>query len=475
MRQITSSLVLLLLSATVWPQTKSSVEKQPSYEGQKVGSVEIGANPRVNADLYRPLIVQEPGEPYSEKKIQASVQALQETKAFAEVDLKVVTDPAGLKLTFVLEPAYYVGLIQFAGALQHFTYARLLQAVDLPDQTLYQQSQVPKAEAALQKLFENYGYFQAKVQTEIQNDDENQLANLTFHMQLGRHAHVGKVEITGPPESEDRRLQRAIRSWRARFTGALLKPGKSYSPTHIKSAVALIKKELGNEHRPASTVKVNPPTYHADTNKADISISVDTGPEVDIRVVGAKLSWIPFLSGRREKQLIPIFEENSVDPDLVTEGQRNLSNYFQQKGYFDVKVHTNFQQQNGKILLVYQIEKGKKHSVADISFRGNHHIDTGDLKDLVTVKQHRLFILRGRFSQKLLRESVKGIEGLYKEHGFEDVKVTPDVVDREPKLYITFNVAEGDRTIVSSLKVEGQRVSPMIATTLPPNTSIVAT
>ena len=199
MRLIVSSLILLLFSATVSAQTKSSVEKHPSYEGQKVGSIEIGANPRVNPDQYRPLIVQKPGEPYSEKKIQASIQALHETNAFANVELNVVTDPAGLKLTFVLEPAYYIGLIRFPGALKRFTYARLLQAVNLPDETLYQQSQVPKAEAALHKLFEDRGYFQATVQTEVQNDDENQLANLTFHIQLGKHAHVGNVEITGPP------------------------------------------------------------------------------------------------------------------------------------------------------------------------------------------------------------------------------------------------------------------------------------
>ena len=247
----------------------------------------------------------------------------------------------------------------------------------------------------------DYGYFQANIHTEIQKDDVNQLVNFVFHVELGKHARVGKVEITGPPESESRRLQGAVRSLRARFTGGLLKPGKSYSPTRIKSAVGLIKRELGKQNHPASMVKVNPPVYHPDSNKADISISVNTGPEVNIRVVGAKLSWLPFLSRRRQKQLIPIYEENSIDPDLVTEGQRNLANFFQQKGYFDVKVHTDFQRENGKILLVYQIETGKKHSVAEISFRGNHHIDTGDLKDMVTVKQRRFLISRGKFSQKL--------------------------------------------------------------------------
>ena len=146
MRLLPPVLIFLLFSATLWPQTNPAAEKQSPYEGQKVGSVEIAANPRVDPDQYRPLIVQKPGEPYAEKDIQASTKALEDTQAFAKVEVKVTTDPAGLNLTFVLEPAYYIGQISFPGALKRFSYARLLQAVDLPDQTIYQQNQVPKAE-----------------------------------------------------------------------------------------------------------------------------------------------------------------------------------------------------------------------------------------------------------------------------------------------------------------------------------------
>jgi len=218
----------------------------------------------------------------------------------------------------------------------------------------------------------------------------------------------------------------------------------------------LIKKELGKQNYLANTVKVTPPNYHPDTNRADVSIQVNTGPEVEIRVVGAKLSWIPFLASRKKKKSITIFEEASVDPDLVTEGERNLTSFFQQKGFFDVKVTTNFQQQNGKIFLVYHIVKGRKHVVEDISFRGNHHLSNSDLMGQVAVKKKHLPVFsRGAFSNKLLKTSLSGIEALYKDNGFEQVKVTPDVVDREPKLYVTFNVAEGDRTVVGSLKVAG--------------------
>ena len=455
MRWIVLPIAVLVLAGAIFPQTKESAGKQPSYDGQKVGSVDLVANPRIDTSQYRNLILQNPGEPYSTEKVQATIKALDQTQAFSKVDLKVRPDPNGLKLMFVLEPAYYIGMVTFPGAAKRFRYSRLLQVVNIQDQNIYQQSQVQAAESALLKFFADNGYFQAKVQTEVNTDDQNQLTNIAFNVQLGKHAGIGRVDIVGPPAAEDRKLERTLRSLRARFTGALLKPGKSYSATRIKSAVALIKKELGKENHPASTVKVNPPAYHPETNRADVSIQVDTGPDVDIRVVGAKLSWIPFLSSRRRKTLVPIYEEASIDPDLITEGERNLTSYFQQKGYFDVKVTTTTQQQNGKVLLVYQINKGRKHTVEDISFRGNHHLSSSDLIAQVTVKKRRFILSRGSFSNKLLRTSIQGIESIYKDNGFEQVKVTPDVVDREPKVYVTFNIAEGDRTIVSSLKVAG--------------------
>lgn len=455
-------LLAAALAATAWAQTKESNPKEPSYDGQAVGSVELIANPRIDTSQYRSLIVQQPGEPYSLPKVQQSVEALQQTEAFSKVDVRVQPDSSGLKLSFVLEPAYYIGLITFPGTAKVFTYARLLQVVDLQDQSTYQKNKVDAAQSALDKFFASSGFFEATVQAEVVSDDQHQLTNIAFHVQLGKHARIGKVEINGATPSEEAMLDRTVRGLRARFTGALLKSGKPYGQKRIKSAVALIRKELGNQNHPANSVKTNPPVFHPETNRADVSITVDPGPEVDVRVVGAKLSWVPFLGSRREKTIIPIYEEASIDPDLIAEGQRNLTDFFQKKGYFNVKVTTTEEnQQNGKVLLVYNVNKGRKYKVADISFRGNHHISSGDLLDQAAVKKHRFILSRGSFSEKLLRESVNGIEALYKDNGFEDVKVTPDVVDREPKLYITFNVAEGDRTVVSSLKVTGNNKIPL--------------
>lgn len=461
MRSVLAAAFVLFAHALSWAQAQQSLGQNSLYEGQTVGYINLIANPGIDTARYLPLVTQKIGEPYSSEKIDASVKALEQTQAFSKVETQITPGPNGLQLAFVLDPAYYVGMITFPGALKAFSYTRLLQVVNLPDQSAYDRSQIADAQSALEKFLVQNGYFEAKVDVGSKADDKNQLVHVAFETELGKHARIGKVQISGPPAPEDRKLEHALRSLRARFTGALLKSGKPYGPSRIKSAVTLLRRELGNQKHPAATIKVDPPVFHPETNRADISIHVDLGPEIEVKVIGAKLSWIPFLSTRREKTLIPIYEEGSVDPDLVTEGQRNLVNYFQQKGYFDVKVSTENNQQNGRVLLVYRVSKGRKHSVADIAFRGNRHLSNSDLLDQLVVTKHRFIVSRGAFSNKLLQTSVAGIEAIYKDNGFEEVKVTPDVVDREPKIFITFNIVEGDRTVVSSVKVAGNQQIPL--------------
>ena len=122
MRRTISVLALLALSVSAFTQTKESAAKQPFYEGQKVGSIDLVANPRIDIESYRSLIVQKVGEPYSSEKVASSVKALEDTQAFSKVEPQVNPDPAGLKLTFVLEPVYYIGMVTFPGAIKRFNH-----------------------------------------------------------------------------------------------------------------------------------------------------------------------------------------------------------------------------------------------------------------------------------------------------------------------------------------------------------------
>jgi len=287
-------------------------------------------------------------------------------------------------------------------------------------------------------------------------DDAHQLVSVRFEINPGKQARISSVQVEGPTEADSARLVHTMRSLRARLSGALLKPGKPYTAGRLKAATALLKRDLTKQHRLASSVKENPPKYDPATNRVDVSFNVTLGPVVSIRTEGARLSLIPWLSSRQMKNLIPIYSEGTIDRELVEEGRRNLADYFRKKGFDDVQVTTDFQRKPDQILLVYKIDKGKKHKVADIVVQGNQAITSKELLAQVTVKKSH-FWTHGSLSQKLLKQSAANIEALYRDQGYEEVKVTPRTEEHESKTDVIFAVEEGAQMLVGEVNVIGNQ------------------
>jgi outer membrane protein insertion porin family len=429
-------------------------QPQVSYEGEKVAIVDLVARPYLDVAGLRSLVLQKAGEPYSNQKVQGSIAALKGTGQFSKVEVEVTPETAGLRVTFIMQPAFYIGMIDFPGALKPFSYPRLLQVVNYPAQEPYEESRVKAAEGALLRFFTDSGFFTARVQTETKLNESDQLADLVFHVTLNKRAKFGRVKVSGPPAEEAARLERAVRSYRARLKGASLNRGKPYTPERLQAAMTYIRGYLAKENRLASQVRLQPAHYDPETNRADVGFQVALGPTVRVRTVGARV-W-----KRTLRKLVPIYEERSFDQDLVEEGERNLIAHFQNKGYFDVKVTPKVDDEPSQISLVYQINKGQKHRVMRVSIHGNRHFSDADLSDQVVVQQGR-FLSRGKFNEDLLNRSVKNLTAFYQDAGFTDVKVQPEVVDREPKLYVTFGIAEGEQTLVDSLRIEGNKTQTL--------------
>jgi len=436
------------------------------YEGQNVSAVALIGNPHRDLEPLRPVPLQKAGEPYSQAKVEASVQALQQAGHFPKVTVSVVPDLSGIRVSFLLEPAYFIGIVDFPGAAQVFSYTRLLQVADLPDEDPYDPARVAVGEQALQDFLKRNGYFQSQIQSDIKIDDAHQLVNVRYVVKLSRRARIAKVEIQGAEGTDAARLLHSTRTLRARLTGGLLKTGKPYTAERLKAAEALIKRTLSQQHRLASSVQQNPPQYYSESNRVDVSFKVELGPVVIVRATGAKLSWLPFLSGREMRKLIPIYSERSIDSDLVEEGQENLVDYFQKKGYFDVAVKVNLTRQADQVLLVYEIDRAKKLKVGHISFHGNHEISDAELLPHAAVKKARIWN-HGSVSQKLLKQSVANLEAIYRDKGYEDVKITSSVMKHDPKIDVSFEITEGKQTMVGDINVTGNDHIPYDQLTAP--------
>ncbi len=458
--------LLLLLCVAMSRAQLATLGPQAVYEGQTVVAVDLIGNPHRDVEPLRSLLSQKEGQPYSQANVEASITALQQKGGFPKVTVTVAPEPSGLRLDFLLEPAYYLGIVAFPGATKIFSYTRLLQVVNFPDEDPYDPARIPVAETTLQNFLQKNGYFQARIQIKTEIDDAHQLVNVSFIVELGKLARIGTVEVQGPDSPESSRLLHAVRSLRARLSGGLLKSGKPYTPERISAAAVLIKRLLSQQRHLASSIQQNPPRFHAETNRVDVSFKIEVGPVVIVRTTGARLSLFPFASARQLKKLIPIYSEGTIDSDLVNEGQQNLVEYFQKKGFFDANVKVNFKREPNQILLVYEIDRGKKHKVDRISFQGNRQVAENDLLPQVVVKKSHIWS-HGAISQKLLKQSVANLQALYRDRGYESIKVTPQVTDHEPKIDVAFLIEEGPQTLVDNIQVTGNDNVPFDQLTAP--------
>lgn len=443
-------LLVRMATAQLAPQSP-----QAAYEGENVSAVALIANPHRNLQPLFKYVTQRVGEPYSAREIEASTVALKGA-GFEKVQVNVVPELAGLRINFLLEPAYFLGAVDFRGIEKLFSYTRLLQLVDLPDEDPYDPGRLPGSVTALTNFLRRNGYFQATVHVETSIDDAHQLVNVSFVLSPGKRARIGTVTVEGPTNEESAKLLHSMQSLRARLSGALLKRGKPYTSERLSAAVGLMKKTLMGQRRLSARVHQNTPQYHAETNRADISFTVNVGPVVTVTTVGAKLSFIPWLANRQQKKLIPIYSEGAIDQDLVDEGQRNLVDFFQKRGYSDVKVTANLRKGPDQILVEYTIDRGRKHKVDRVLLHGNYAVSQKELMEQVVVKKSHIWS-HGSVSEKLAKQSASNMEALYHDRGYEEAKITPRILDRAQKVDVDFDIVEGEQTIVENVNVAGNQ------------------
>jgi outer membrane protein insertion porin family len=423
-----------------------------SYEGQRVSSVQLAGQPDGTPRRLQTLIAQPINAPYSQAKVDETVAALKKAGGVKDVGVEVAPAAEGVTVVFILKPAYYFGVYTFPKAEKIFSYPRLLQAAAYSKQEPFTQEKLEEAESNLLAFFHRTGFFLATVEPKMQTDEAHRLVNVEFDINLKRRAKFGDVILAGVSEQQTKRLNASLRSIRARIKGAYIKPGKTYSLKKLTAATAFLQQQLGNQHFLAGRVKLVSTLYNPETNRTNIKFDVTQGPKIEIKLAGAHV-W-----GRTQKKLIPMYQENAVDPDLVNEGAQDLTSYFQAKGFFGAKVQSHIQRDaSGGVTVLYQIEKGPRGKVESIQFHGNDHFSDKDLKSHVFVTKRTAWnpFSHGKYSEQLVRKSVKNIEGLYRGAGYSQVKVTPKVVNKENELQLAFQVQEGVRDVVESLQIEG--------------------
>jgi outer membrane protein insertion porin family len=446
---LTTAIFLMLLAAG-GSAARAQTDGAVNDEGEKVTAIDLASRPEADVDYLRALILQQVGQPHSNTKVQQSISAMMATGEFSSVRVQVSPQNGGLRLLFTLEPAYYLGLVQFPGAVPPLSYSRLLQVVMFSEGSPFLKRQMNDATEAMKTFLVRSGYFAATVKPRTDVDKEHKLVNPVFQVTLNRRAKIGSIDFEGLSESEADEPRAALRSFWTHFKKGRLTNGATFTQPRIQAAIDRIRSTLSAHNQLAQEVSLKSVNYEPNTNRANLLFHVKLGPQVSVQVQGAHVFK------RTLKRLIPIYQENSYDTDLLAEGRKNLANYFQSKGYFDAQVASDVQQAPDRVDIIYRVQEGKKHKLENVAFTGNHAFNDAALRAAIVIhKKSKLPFSHGHYSETLLRSSINKIVNMYQVAGFPDVKVATRVQDLKPYINVTFEITEGTQALVHNFQIIG--------------------
>ncbi len=404
--------------------------------------------------MLRKLLVQHTGEPLDRDKLHGSLEALYATGRFATLQVEAEdVQQNGLTVVFVVTENYFYGDINVDGTPKKTSPKphQLVAASKLDLGTVFSREEVDRAVGRMQKVMADNGYYKAAITYALKPNDQTRQMQIEFHVVPGALARVGQVTIegdTGIPVDKVRSLTK-------------LKTGAAVKQQNVTRALERLRKHYQKNNHLEAQVSLIERKYQPDANRLDYVFRVEEGPTVAITTEGAKIS-----KGELKK-LVPVYQENSVDDDLLNEGRRNLRDYLQIKGYFDVNVdleqHPTPAQNHLNIL--YVIDPGERHKLAAVKVEGNRYFDTETITERMTVQPASLLLPYGRFSQRLLTEDLASIKYLYQSNGFLDVKVNSelqsDYEGHQDEIAAVIKIEEGPQTLVNSLQVAGNHSYPL--------------
>ena len=411
---------------------------QQQYYGTPVSSLALSGT-ESQADLQ--VLSIRIGDILTPQNVRASIQALYDTGHYSYVDADATANAdRTTALTFRVRPVFFFSTFRLEP--ENLLDRSLSSYFRLPFGERVTTSAVERVVEETRDLLMSEGYFQASVTASYEPDEQTHLMFVTLKATPGAKAKVGNVRIQGGEQTfSQKELSDAFG----------VKAGDDFSATKLDKGVSDLRAKF-TELRFLNTRINTERMYEAATNTVNLNINIQPGQFALVQTRGFDISR------KKLTELVPIYEEAAVDPDLVEEGRVHITRYMQQEGYFDAVVSAETIEVDpslgNAIQVNYTIMPGTKHEVADVRINGNQYFTTDEIRRRIKTRKGEL-LSHAVFSADLLEEDRRTIEAMYRNAGFEGAVVTATPEDIDHVITVTIKIDEGKQLPIDAIDVAG--------------------
>ncbi|WP_263384068.1 outer membrane protein assembly factor [Granulicella arctica] len=438
------------LAATIW-----------QFKGLHVDAIRFEGVTFDPGDTLPNELAQKAGEPLDPQKVRLSLRRLFKSGRYRDIDVRSLRQGDSVTLVFGGTPRYYVGRVVIQGVKEERLASLLEFGTKLDPGTAFSEEMIDAGVEGIKQVLQQNGFFQPTVVAVSTIDAANQQVDATYTVNIGPQARIGQVTLQG----SDPGLTEA----EFRKKGKLKRKAKVTRDT-TSNALTKLRAEYQKKDRLEATAALTKSTYDPTRRQIDYQFTASQGPLVKVITEGAKFSK------SRLHLLVPVFEEGTIDNDLLNEGTHNIKDYLQQQGFFDVTVEV-------KVIgggtpneqVVYSVNKGTKHKVMAVTLNGNKYFNNDTLRERMRVQKADAYMPAGRFSPSLLTADGNSIQSLYRANGFNEAKVTSKIedIDEGPQgkplkvavIKVALTIVEGPQQKFGVIKLTGVDPTRMKAVT----------
>lgn len=432
------------------------LQEARQYEGQRIVALQFQpADQPLTADELQKRLPFQPGSIFHERDLRLAIQNLFASGRFSDLAVDASEAPGGVALRFLTKRAYFVGRVVVRGVSEPPNSGELASATKLRLGMPYSDPDRLQAVESLTSLLRQNGFYHAKIDPDVEYRSHFEEANVTFYVDTGRRAKLEQPEITGNPGVPQKTIIR-ITHWK-RLYGLL--GWQQVTAARLRQGVENIRNFYQKRNLLDSRITLSHLDYHADTNTVKPAVEIQTGERVVLKTTGTTIGQ------RRLRELAPVFEEHSIDEQLLIEGQHNIEQFLIAEGYFGAKVsyHVTRSEQSPEQTVTYDIQRGARHKFVHLGISGNRYFPSGNIRERLYLQPAEFpRFPYGRYGPVYLRQDIQSIENLYRSNGFRDVKVTARTQDdyrgAKNHLAVFIHIFEGPQWFVSKLSIDDSDV-----------------
>lgn len=403
--------------------------------------------------MARDLIVLHQNEQFTAGKYKESVESLNLSGNFEEIMPSVKAFDNGIEVTFVLKPARVIRDIRVRGEYPLFK-SEVLKAMSIyPGDTLLPGS-LTEHEARLGDLYTLEGYIQPRVKIEEARDIAAGTSLINVQIQPGDYYVLDDFTIDGNSGISTSAIRMHMNVWRTSF---LILESRRFKEQKFDRDVKNLTKLYYKRRYPECEIH---PTISRDPGKALVSIdlNIKEGPRYEVSFSGNHRFW----SSTLKKDLV-IFKEGNRRDRGLRKSIENIKKRYRMAGYLFTEVQIHDEKTTDNDLTTRRIElaitEGPHTTVKSMRFTGNSAFDEEALKKTIKTGT-RALSKEDDYVPELLDMDISAIKNRYLQAGYQDVKITPDIVWSKDKtsVDITMNIDEGVESLVKTLTITGLTV-----------------